>query len=87
MTEPFEHAGFAPQTVVTLKVANEKDKTLWVTESIDTIHERKYQSIYDESANTRDVRNHMIRLTRWTVKDTSDFWTRTDNIVSLEAYA
>jgi hypothetical protein len=84
-----EHAYHSdgPKTVVTLKVADAKDKTLWVAEDIAAIHARQWYVANGREPEDGNVRGNMIRLTRWTVNDVSDFWTRADNIVNLAPYA
>jgi len=85
---PTEHTYHSdgPKAVVTLKVADAKDKTLWVAEDIAEILARQWY-VANGTEWEGNVRSSMIRLTRWTVKDVSDFWTRADNIVNLAPYA
>ena len=62
-----------PKAVVTLKVADQADKTLWVTESPAQV-----LSLCDEDS--------MVTLTRWYASRTAAFHTRGTNIINVREY-
>lgn len=87
-----EQAGLTqPQAIVTLKVADERDRTIWVAETPDDI----YRAIGYASAgkgygdgvrNLAEPGNPLLTLTRIQGMKGADFRTRFDNIASVGAY-
>ena len=69
-----------PQAVITLKVADDRDKVIWVTQSVTDVVARI------EDANKGYGSAPLIELTRWRAMSTDAFYTRFDNVVSVEAY-
>jgi hypothetical protein len=70
-----------PKAIITLKVADDRDKVMWVTEEPKVVLARM--------ANAREGKpkdGPMVSLSRWRGGEVSDFQTRHDNIVSVEAY-
>lgn len=70
-----------PQAIVTLKVAHEHDKTLWVTERPSQVVARIQDAKSGQGPNAP-----MIELTRWRAMHTDVFYTRFDNVTNVESY-
>ena len=66
----------APKAIVTLKVADEADRELWVTETVDQVRER--------------IRNHargrdpLLQLMRIKGMRPEPFYTRFDNVANVK---
>jgi hypothetical protein len=65
----------SPQSVVTFKVAEDRDKQIWTTETVEQVRQLIAESD-----------NNLIRLSRWRAMEVSEFWTRPENIMNVEAY-
>jgi hypothetical protein len=78
-TEPLP--AVQPQSIVTLRIADERDKTMWVTERPSMV-----LAMIQDARDGRGQEAPMIALTRWRAMSTSRFLTRFDNVVSVEPY-
>jgi hypothetical protein len=71
-----------PSAIVTLKIADERDKTMWVTESPQVV-----VAMIQDTRDGNEPTAPMVALTRWRAGATSPFYTRFDNIASVEEYS
>lgn len=61
-----------PQSIVTLRVAEDRDRTIWLTEDAATVRDR-----------TNNCEDRLVTFTRWVGGETVPFSTRPDNIVNI----
>lgn len=71
-----------PRAIVTLKVADEGDRTIWVTESLDEV-EARVSGHAAEQVRGRGG-SPLIRLSRVKAMKAEPFFTRFDNVANIE---
>ena len=73
-----------PQAIVTLKVADERDRVMWVEEPPSAVLARIQDA--REGRTGTNVESPMIKITAVRGMEPHDFWTRFDNVANVQAY-